>query len=227
MPRMLRPCRATVPTAIAVGLMLSLANCSPEPPNFPTAVSTFRPTVVDRPAIECSAIGAALDSLFVDAHGQLAIADSAVVQFTIASDSEHPLDSALAIDAGVRRWLADSLQLDESAIVDFERQNAHPSLACFGPATRHVFTIVSSRDLASLRQHREPFGYWKAFRHRFPGSYGLVDLSHAGLSADGQQAMLTIGNGCGDLCGSGWMVALRPDTAGHWRVYRMIMLWIS
>jgi hypothetical protein len=67
---------------------------------------------------------------------------------------------------------------------------------------------------------------WARYYAAHPGALGVMTMSMPGLSADGSQALLYIGQSHGYLAGSGYLHLLVREGTG-WRVVASSMLWIS
>jgi hypothetical protein len=168
-------------------------------------------------ADECAAVAAAIDRLFARQNVRyLVLRDSTSAELT-----SNDIESLLA-DSRKREDFRRSLGIDESAIIDFAQRNESRGLACLLPRTRVPVWIAHPQE----RQHRGSarVAIYDYLDVDYPG---LISVSRVGVSADGRQALLTVRNVCGGLCGSGWIVVLRRDRHQRWRVSRAEMLWIS
>jgi hypothetical protein len=126
--------------------------------------------------------------------------------------------------------------VDTTAVRDFEARTRDPhslkGLAQLG--LRIPITLVGVQTLKSLftqtpsdstRRH-DPDLYWKQFYRTYPGSPGEISLSAIGYGANGDFAILMVDQGCGSLCGNGYMVSVRR-TGGEWRVANIQRTWVS
>jgi hypothetical protein len=209
-------------------MLLALqAGSSTRPPEVVIASRDTTTAVVDTAGPgeleDCAVVGAAIDYLYATSGArQLVLRDSAFLQY--ASDSGghlQPIDRVLATDRGYAALLRDSLGVDLSTIVDLGRRNATPGRACSSPRSRFNVWILHQSDRTSSGEHR-------ANPTRFDQPYpGVIFVSRAGFSTDGDQALITVGNTCGGLCGAGFVVVLRRDHGSHWRVTRAETLWVS
>lgn len=84
--------------------------------------------------------------------------------------------------------------------------------------TRGPATIVN-RSVVDGISGNNPREYWTAFRERFPGSFGRIELSRVGFSADGKQALVLAHYQCGGRCG-GTRYYLLERVPGGWQVLR-------
>jgi len=161
---------------------------------------------------DCAVIGAALDRLYADADRRyLLIRDLTSAE----SLSDHGTTTS---------FLRDSLGVDLTTIDNFTVENSSPSPVCTTLPTRVPAWILHRSAGAHAAIHvRRPVNR-PSPEFEYPG---VITVSRAGLSADGRQALLTVTNSCGGLCGTGWVVVLQREAEGRWRVRRAEMLWIS
>jgi hypothetical protein len=75
---------------------------------------------------------------------------------------------------------------------------------------------VSASELRALGGNN-PDEFWRAFYDRYPASPGSIELSQPAFSSDGQQALVSVYDGCGGRCGSMRLVVLRKDGSA-WQI---------
>jgi hypothetical protein len=67
---------------------------------------------------------------------------------------------------------------------------------------------------------------WTDFEARYPGGSGMIVFSRVGFNADGDEALVSMGYRCGDLCGAGGLYLLVKEE-GTWKVQDTLMVWQS
>jgi hypothetical protein len=184
-----------------------------------TCAHTKQLPLSDPQASDVAVYRAVLDSMFVQPGKnritQLVIRDSTTVWRleTLVGDVSDALHKLPGVDNAAER--------------DFEARNheAHPlrALERLGLTTR--VTLVPDQALSSLPRGN-PENYWSEFYKRYPGSAGHTALSAIGYNASADVAILIVTHGCGSLCGSGDVVALRRTDRG-WRITGRQNLWVS
>jgi hypothetical protein len=179
-------------------------------------------------SVDLAVYRAVLDSMFVKA------APSRIVQLVVL-DKTFVLKRATSVgsefDAFYRLAGADT-----TAVRDLEAlsREAHSLEALARLPLRIPVKLVSVETLKSLLsqppdssiQHLDPDMYWKRFYKQYPGSLGQISLSAIGYSANGDWAILMLDQGCGSLCGNGYMVSVRR-TGGEWRIANIQRTWVS
>jgi len=73
---------------------------------------------------------------------------------------------------------------------------------------------------------QDPEKYWAQFYQKYPGSNGVIELSAIGYSPGQDRAIVRVDQGCGMLCGNGYIVALRR-AGGVWRIAAVQQTWVS
>ena len=162
---------------------------------------------------------AVLDSMFVGRG------DSRITQLVL-SDSTRPLKGENLI-AGLIKEFSRLPGVDTAAVRDLAiRSRERHSLEGMSRLGLKVpITLVNRQTLSSLPRDA-PDKYWSAFYQRFPGSSGSIELSAIGYSPNKDLAILLVDQGCGSLCGSGYVVALRRVADG-WRIAAIQQTWVS
>jgi hypothetical protein len=67
---------------------------------------------------------------------------------------------------------------------------------------------------------------WTRFQEAYPEARGIVFFSRVGFGANGDDALVTMGFRCGDLCGAGGLYVLAKED-GSWQVQDALMIWES
>jgi hypothetical protein len=167
--------------------------------------------------VACEAVEAAADSLILRRPGaRLALA--------AATDPAQRGEVAAAYRDAVRQVPG----LDSTTWASFVARNRAPAPVCGAfPSGAEVVLVPDSVPRALRAEAGNPDGYWRAFYARYPRAAGLTSTSGVGVSADGRQALLTLGHGCGGRCGHGHVVLLERARGGRWRVRHARMTWIS
>lgn len=163
-------------------------------------------------ATELAIIAAAIDSLYMrnGAARIVVVPRTAVLRGNALRDD--------VIRLGVSREAADEIARRDTVSVDIR---GFASLV----TSRIPVSFVDSNSVHK-GAGRDPDAYWKAFFAAFPGAKGIITVSRPGISADGQNAVLRIGMGCGGRCGA-WGYALLRRTGEHWHVTRFVIERVS
>ena len=85
-----------------------------------------------------------------------------------------------------------------------------------------VFVSVNERD-EIFSKSTDP---WKDFTKKYPNAAGFTIGSAIGLNAAHNQALVYVGNSCGMLCGSGYMVLLEKKK-DKWIAAKATKIWFS
>jgi hypothetical protein len=76
------------------------------------------------------------------------------------------------------------------------------------------------------RLFRDGGASWTDFRDSYPEAEGVVLFSRVGFGANEDEALVSMGFRCGDLCGAGGLYLLAKEE-GTWKVREALMEWIS
>src|SRR5258708_125572 len=107
-------------------------------------------------------------------------------------------------------------------VVDFERK-ARSSCVLqpqFGNATS--YKLITRGELDKVFKG----GRWQDFYKKYPEAGGVWSFSRPGYNSARNEAVLSVGHGCGELCGTGHLYFLVKQN-GEWKVQNRLMLWIS
>ena len=85
-----------------------------------------------------------------------------------------------------------------------------------------VFVSVNDRD-EIFSKNTDP---WKDFTKKYPNAAGFTIVSAIGLNAAHNQALVYVGNSCGMLCGSGYVVLLEKKK-DKWIAAKAAKIWFS
>jgi hypothetical protein len=85
--------------------------------------------------------------------------------------------------------------------------------------------VVSAAVLDTLFTPLGP-DLWERFYQRYPSSPGLLTVSGVGYGRDGTQALVTVEQTCGILCGEG-QIFLLALVEGRWTILENHRIWIS
>lgn len=117
--------------------------------------------------------------------------------------------------------------LDTSAVRDFAlRSRESQTLKELPRLGLRIPIVLVNRQMISSLPRQDPDQYWSQFYQRYPGSSGIIELYPIGYSTNGDLAVTMVDQGCGSLCGNGYVVAFRR-MAGGWRIVAMQQTWIS
>ena len=181
-----------------------LAGCS-------TAVSTIS-------ARDRDVYAAVLDSMFARPNigriAQLVVRDSTSV---------HQRENLIA---GVIEAFYDFPHVDSTAVRSFELRNRNSiAVPTIGKVSSNIpVVLVSGTVLRSLPRGVET--YWRRFYELYPRSAGIISLSPIGYNLRGDVAILMVDQGCGGLCGNGYLVGMRFNR-GRWYITKIHQTWIS
>jgi hypothetical protein len=67
---------------------------------------------------------------------------------------------------------------------------------------------------------------WKDFAQKYPNTTGVTIVSAIGFDASHRQALVYVGNSCGMLCGSGYVVLLEKKK-DKWMATKTAKIWIA
>ena len=67
---------------------------------------------------------------------------------------------------------------------------------------------------------------WKDFAQKYPSTTGVTIVSAIGFDASHRQALVYVGNSCGMLCGSGYVVLLEKKK-DKWMATKTAKIWIA
>jgi hypothetical protein len=85
-----------------------------------------------------------------------------------------------------------------------------------------VFVSVNERD-EIFSKNTDP---WKDFTNKYPNAAGFTIVSAIGLNTAHNQALVYVGNSCGMLCGSGYVVLLEKKK-DKWIATKTSKIWIA
>ena len=160
-----------------------------------------------------------LDSMFVRRG------DSRITQLVL-SDSTTSLKGENLV-AGLIKEFSRLPGVDTAAVRDLAiRSRERRSLEGMPRLGLKVRITLVNRQTLSTLPRENPDKYWSEFYQRYPGSSGSIELSAIGYSPNKDLAILMVDQGCGSLCGNGYVVALRW-VAGGWRIAAIQQTWVS
>ncbi len=121
--------------------------------------------------------------------------------------------------------IRDSLpEVSQALLDDFAAQNAQP-VTLQDRFNLSVNVVLIGQDEVSRLFGQSGSG-WDEFYKRYPNSQGLMTLSRVGFNAQGDRALVYIGNQSHYLAGAGYAVVLGLKD-GQWTILNQVMLWIS
>ena len=160
-----------------------------------------------------------LDSMFVTAGANR-------TSQLVLRDSTHVLNGGNL----VRNLMVDFSRLpgiDTSAVRDFATRGLESqTLKELRRIGLRIPVVLIDRQVISSLPRQNPDQYWSQFYQRYPGSSGIIELYPIGYSTNGDLAVTMVDQGCGSLCGNGYVVAFRR-MAGSWRIVAIQQTWIS
>jgi len=89
-----------------------------------------------------------------------------------------------------------------------------------------VPVTFANQEILNSFPRQDPEKYWAQFYQKYPGSSGVIELSAIGYSPGQDLAIVMVDQGCGMLCGIGYIVALRR-VGGVWRIAAVQQTWVS
>ena len=172
---------------------------------------------------DCAIVAAAIDSLYANRDVRFLVLRDTTFAERILGEPRNDVAADSLDSRRITIELEKSFGLEANTIQHFLARNAVPRPVCSAPPSRKPVWILHPSLRTGARDSRRP-------RIRAPSGLdypGVITVSRAGMSVDGRQALLTVSNICGGLCGSGWLVVLHRGDGGRWRVMHAQMLWIS
>lgn len=88
------------------------------------------------------------------------------------------------------------------------------------------YVLFSGQESEEIFRGQDLDEQWKAFHAKYPGSPGVINLSRAGFSRNGNLALVYMGKTCGPLCGEGTFYLLARRN-GVWIVENQVPWWVS
>jgi hypothetical protein len=162
---------------------------------------------------------AVLDSMFVSS------ADSRLTQLVLR-DSTGAVRQENLFEHLVREFAqlpgADTAAVRSLAMRSRER---HSLKELTRLALRVPITFADQQILNSFPRE-DPEKFWAQFYEKYPGSSGVIELSAIGYSPAQDLAIVRVDQGCGMLCGNGYIVAIRR-VGGVWRIAAVQQTWVS
>lgn len=166
----------------------------------------------------CIAAETTWQSLYNAVFAKLGLQTSAKsVVVEIESSSDRNLTAK-----GIKKILPG---IDASTAIDYVKNNGtRKDLSAHLPVHPNLIQI------ARAELHRQTYDVrmfsWNKFHNKFPNSKGIIQLSYAGISSDGTEAVITIDYKCGHRCGRGTIALLVLENK-QWKVKHWKRTWIS
>lgn len=90
------------------------------------------------------------------------------------------------------------------------------------------YVLISTEEHEALfpKDHYDLTEVWKKFYEKYPSSSGIINFSNVGFNTDMSKALVYTGQGCGELCGAGYIVLLAKEQ-GVWKVKGKRPEWVS
>src|SRR5579862_5326313 len=191
--------RIHIPALALGGLSLLLCVPASAQSNNPAPAASNRACVT-------SDDGAAIYSLAL--HDALLKKSGAKTRIVLLSETSGGFPPGMAASssfgADARKELLDTAAADTKN--DFE---AKAPLQCDVPTNiepREKIVFITPKQMDAL--FPKGAGDWDAFGRRYPHAAGFTLVSAIGFNASHEQALVYVGNSCGMLCGSGYLVLL-------------------
>jgi hypothetical protein len=195
---------------------LARAETTPAPsqtPPAPTATATPSGPTVTPPAVIEAEEYAVYSALIQQNPIGYDLGASILIREQTISDLEM-LDSALERASPLPAGLVDSYRsrnaasytLDPNLDVDLE------------------YALMPEDEFTRIFLRRG--SVWTRFQEAYPEAEGIVFFSRVGFGANGDDALVTMGYRCGDLCGAGGLYLLAREDGG-WQVQDALIIWQS
>src|SRR5262245_38370890 len=168
----------------------------------------------------------------------LGVACTTISQSHAISADEYSVYSAL-INARFAKAGTDSALIQSHtgqhlirAVTEFEKLLWAKNEKSF--ALERRFDIRVKYTLLDRRQLEQMFGKgveewdksWMRYWKQHPHSTGLLTFSRVALNSDNTEAILSVSELCGGLCGYGYLFRLTKDK-GTWKLVEESTLWVS
>jgi|SRR5215813_6375736 len=127
-------------------------------------------------------------------------------------------------DEGKRVKQEFSSIISQETVDDYMAKNAKSHQLTKSFDLKLKYTLIPKEKIEQI--FKNGLDGWGEFYMQFPGSFGLIALSRAGLNSSGNQALVYISHSCGGLCGTGhYMLLVKKEQ--RWVVQKKFMAWIS
>jgi hypothetical protein len=185
---------------------------TPTPTPVPSCTPTPKPTVTPSPAIEAEeyAVYSALiqlNPINFDLGSFIVIRDQTISDVDLLEDALEHVDPV------------------PSEVVDsYRSRNAESYTLSPNLDLEQDYALIPKEEVDEI--YRRGWEGWTEFWDSYPGAEGVVLFSRVGFGANEDQALVSMGFRCGDLCGAGGLYLLVKEE-GTWKFQRALMEWIS
>jgi hypothetical protein len=189
------------------------APAATQPPPEPTETPTpSGPTVTPPSTIEAEeyAVYSALiqlNPINFDLGSFIAIRDQTISEVDLLEDALEHVDPV------------------PSEVVDsYRSRNAESYTLSPNLDLEQDYALIPKEEVDEI--YRRGWEGWNEFQDSYPGAEGVVLFSRVGFGENGDEALVSMGFRCGDLCGAGGLYLLVKEE-GTWKYQRALMEWIS
>jgi hypothetical protein len=122
-------------------------------------------------------------------------------------------------------WTLERVDPVPSDVVDsYRSRNLEPYTLSPSLELEQDYALIAEEEVQEI--YRQGWEKWVEFEDRYPESGGIVMFSRVGFNDNEDQAMVSMGVRCGELCGAGGLYILVKEE-GVWKFERATMEWIS
>jgi hypothetical protein len=116
--------------------------------------------------------------------------------------------------------------LDSAATATKNDFDAKAKLNCDLTANAELSAAVVFMSTQESDELFSKVGEWKDFAQKYPNAAGFTIVSAIAFDASHRQALVYVGNSCGMLCGTGYVVLLEKKK-DKWIAAKTAKIWIS
>jgi hypothetical protein len=116
--------------------------------------------------------------------------------------------------------------LDSAATATKNDFDAKAKLNCDLTATAELSAAVVFMSSKESDELFSKVSEWKDFAQRYPNAAGFTIVSSIAFDASHRQALVYVGNSCGMLCGTGYVVLLEKKK-DKWIAAKTAKIWIA
>jgi hypothetical protein len=188
------------------------ATSTPEPTPLPTITPTPRPTLTPPPDIEAEEY-AVLAALIQHNPIGFDLGSSLVIREQTVAD----------LDSLDRTW--ENVDPPPAELVDsYRSRNVARYTLGRNLDLEQDYTLMTEEEFDEI--FRGGGAIWPKIEAKYPEARGVLIFSRVGFDADGDQALVSMGFRCGDLCGAGGLYLLVKEE-GSWKFEKALMEWMS
>jgi hypothetical protein len=182
------------------------------------------------PAPERASIyNSVLVRLLADSGGPLIVLDTLLPSTDVDAEQHDKVLSALSIDRPLLTAFLVAQSVPGERVPSRLWSDARWSLVSIPHldslrAAARAEVVRSTTSGATIPQATRTHTFWQQWSQRYPGSWGYVVLSPAGLSPNGDTGLVQVRTRCGPVCGVTELLLLRRDGRGNWSIVDRVRL---